>query len=35
MITDFYRLRGSLSIICTQVRAPILEFNRYETGACA
>jgi hypothetical protein len=34
MITDFYRLRGSLSIISTQVRAPILNFNYHETGAC-
>ncbi|MFL9962390.1 hypothetical protein PQR02_15060 [Paraburkholderia sediminicola] len=35
MITDFYRLRGSLSIISAQVRDPILNFNQHETGACS
>ncbi|MFM0076550.1 hypothetical protein PQQ86_35925 [Paraburkholderia sediminicola] len=35
MISDFYRLRGSFSIISTQIRAPILIFNQHETAACS
>ncbi|MFM0342037.1 hypothetical protein [Paraburkholderia fungorum] len=34
MISDFYRLSGSLSIISTRIRAPILNFNQYGTGTC-
>jgi hypothetical protein len=35
MISDFYRLPGSLSIISTQIRAPILNLNQHGTGACS
>jgi hypothetical protein len=35
VISDFYRLRGPLSIISNQTRAFILAFNQHETGARA
>ena len=33
MISNFYRLPGSLSIISTQIRAPILNFKQQRAPA--
>jgi hypothetical protein len=35
MISNFYRLRGSLSIISAQTHPPILNVNQHETGVCS